>query len=80
MTTPATTYRSTMPSPIGPLLLCGTATAITAIFMATRRHPEGIPRETVAADSRADDGPFRDVKRQLEAYFAAGVRPRSSDT
>ena len=69
MTTPATVFRSSMPSPIGPLLLCGTGTAITAIFMATRRHPEGIP-----SDTRPDDGPFRDLKRQLEAYFAGELR------
>ena len=69
MPTPATIYRSSMPSPIGPLLLCGTATAVTAIFMATRSHPEGIPSGT-----RPDDGPFREVKRQLEAYFAGELR------
>ena len=69
MTTPATIYRSTMPSPIGPLLLCGTGTAITAIFMATRKHPEGIPSAT-----RPDDGPFREARRQLDAYFAGELR------
>ena len=58
-----------MPSPIGPLLLCGTATAITAIFMATRKHPEGIPDATLL-----DDGPFREARRQLEAYFAGELR------
>lgn len=69
MPTPATIYRSSMPSPIGPLLLCGTATAVTAIFMATRSHPEGVP-----SDTRPDDGPFREVKRQLGAYFAGELR------
>lgn len=69
MTTPATVFRSTMPSPIGPLLLCGTGTAITAIFMATRRHPEGVP-----GDTRPDDGPFREARRQLDAYFAGELR------
>ena len=58
-----------MPSPIGPLLLCGTATALAAIFMATRSHPEGIP-----ADSRPDDGPFREARKQLDAYFAGELR------
>ena len=69
MTTPATVFRCTMPSPVGPLLLCGTATAITAIFMATRKHPEGVP-----ADTRPDDGPFREARRQLEAYFEGELR------
>lgn len=69
MTPPATVYRSSMPSPIGPLLLCGTGTAITAIFMATRKHPEGVPTGT-----RPDDGPFREARRQLEAYFAGELR------
>lgn len=69
MTTAATIYRSTMPSPIGPLLLCGTGTAITAIFMATRKHPEGVP-----ADTRPDDGPFREAHRQLDAYFGGELR------
>jgi methylated-DNA-[protein]-cysteine S-methyltransferase len=58
-----------MPSPLGPLLLCGTATAITAIFMATRKHPEGVP-----SDTRPDDGPFREAKRQLDAYFGGELR------
>ena len=69
MTTAATIYRSTMPSPLGPLLLCGTATAISAIFMATRRHPEAIP-----SDAHPDDGPFLEARRQLEAYFAGELR------
>lgn len=69
MESPATVYRSSMPSPIGPLLLCGTGTAISAIFMATRRHPEGVP-----ADTRPDDGPFREARRQLEAYFEGELR------
>ncbi len=69
MTTAATIYRSTMPSPLGPLLLCGTATAITALFMATRKHPEEVP-----SDTRQDDGPFREARRQLEAYFAGELR------
>ena len=68
-TTPATVFRTSMPSPIGPLLLCGTGSAITAIFMATRQHPEGIPGNT-----RPDDGPFREARRQLEAYFAGELR------
>ncbi|MEO8198177.1 MAG: methylated-DNA--[protein]-cysteine S-methyltransferase, partial [Thermoanaerobaculia bacterium] len=65
----STIYRSTLPSPIGPLLLCGTASAITAIFMATRQHPEGIP-----TDTRPDDGPFVEARRELEAYFAGELR------
>ena len=69
MTVTENTYRSSMPSPIGPLLLCGNGTAITAIFMATREHPEGIPTGT-----RPDDGPFREARRQLEAYFAGELR------
>ncbi len=63
------TFSCSIPSPIGPLLLCGTGTAITAIFMATRKHPEAIPSET-----RPDDGPFLEARRQLEAYFAGELR------
>jgi methylated-DNA-[protein]-cysteine S-methyltransferase len=37
--------------------------------MATRRHPESVPRQT-----RADDGPFREARRQLDAYFAGELR------
>ena len=69
MASPAKVFRSSMPSPIGPLLLCGNGTAITAIFMATRRHPEDIP-----TDARPDDGPFREARRQLEAYFDGDLR------
>lgn len=69
MTTPAPIFRSTMPSPIGLLLLCGNGTAITAIYMATRKHPEAVP-----AESLTDDGPFRQAREQLEAYFAGELR------
>ena len=69
MATPETLYRSAMPSPIGPLLLCGSGTAITAIYMATRRHPDAIP-----ASARVDEGPFRVAREQLEAYFAGERR------
>ena len=69
-TTPATIYRSTMPSPRSARCCsAGTGTAITAIFMATRKHPEAIPSET-----RPDDGPFLEARRQLEAYFAGELR------
>ena len=74
MTTAATIYRSTMPSPLGPLLLCGTATAITALFMATRKHPEEVPSDTLP-----DDGPFREARRQLEAYFAGELSDEQYD-
>jgi methylated-DNA-[protein]-cysteine S-methyltransferase len=62
-------FCSHLPSPIGPLLLCGNGTALTAVLMATRRHPESVP-----SDARPDDGPFREARRQLEAYFAGELR------
>lgn len=65
----ATVYRCTMASPIGPLLLCGTETALTSLFMAKTRHPEDIP-----TDALPDTGPFREATRQLEAYFAGELR------
>ncbi|MEO7795423.1 MAG: methylated-DNA--[protein]-cysteine S-methyltransferase, partial [Thermoanaerobaculia bacterium] len=37
--------------------------------MATRKHPEGIP-----TDTRPDDGPFVETRRELEAYFAGELR------
>ena len=62
-------YFSSLASPIGALLLYGNGSAITAIHMATRRHPELVP-----SGGRADDGPFREAQRQLEAYFAGELR------
>ncbi len=34
-----------------------------------RHHSEGVP-----ADTRPDDGPFREARRQLEAYFEGELR------
>lgn len=64
-----TLFRSTLPSPIGPLLLSGTESALTAISMATRRYPD-----PTAAEARPDDAPFRAAREQLEAYFAGELR------
>jgi methylated-DNA-[protein]-cysteine S-methyltransferase len=58
-----------MPSPIGPLLLAGTADALELV---------GLPAGRDAVEPRADwiesAAPFRDAVRQLEAYFAGTLR------
>jgi methylated-DNA-[protein]-cysteine S-methyltransferase len=52
-------------SPVGPLLLAGTADALTHVnFQATAPAPRP------AADWRCDAAPFAAVLRQLEEYFA----------
>jgi len=64
----ATTYYTTMPSPIDDLLLISDGRALTALWMQTT------PTEiTIDPAWKRDPGPFRDVVRQLEAYFAGDL-------
>jgi methylated-DNA-[protein]-cysteine S-methyltransferase len=63
-----TTYYTIMPSPIDDLLLVSDGDALTGLLMETRPHDR-----TVAATWKQDHGPFREVKRQLQAYFAGDL-------
>ena len=56
-------------SPIGPLHLRGTEAALTALFMENHRHQPALPPHAVN-----DHAPFREVRRELEEYFAAERR------
>jgi methylated-DNA-[protein]-cysteine S-methyltransferase len=57
------TLYTTVPSPIGELMLCGDEHALTALHL-PGRHAKPRP------DWRRDDARFADVARQLEQYFA----------
>ena len=59
-------YHHTMDSPIGDLLLVGDADALHGVyFQAGKRGPSKPDQSWEPADK-----PFREVKRQLKAYFA----------
>ncbi|MDG3004932.1 methylated-DNA--[protein]-cysteine S-methyltransferase [Paludisphaera mucosa] len=81
MTTTATTYYTTMPSPVGELLLVSDGEALSHLY--TEHHGRG----GVVEDSwRRDPGPFRQVEGQLQAYFGGERRlfdlpmaPRGTD-
>lgn len=60
----ATTARTVVPSPVGPLTLAGNPEALTACWF------DGTPPAAAGAEVREDPGPFRDAAEQLEAYFA----------
>jgi methylated-DNA-[protein]-cysteine S-methyltransferase len=60
-----TTYYTIMPSPIDDLLLVSDGEALTSLRMETRPHGR-----TVDPTWKQDQGPFREVQRQLQAYFA----------
>jgi methylated-DNA-[protein]-cysteine S-methyltransferase len=64
---------TTMPSPIGTLLLMGTREHLNGLYM--ERH-DPAPSAAVQSGVR-DDRAFTDVRQQLEEYFA-GTRSRSS--
>ncbi len=60
-----TTYTATTASPLGELTLFGDGEALTGLYMPS---PKGAP--PVDGSYCRDDGPFRAVVEQLEAYFA----------
>ncbi len=64
------TFYMHLESPIGPLLVAGSAEALTHIGFARNGAPEP-PREGWIEDA----SPFREVERQLQEYFA-GTRHR----
>ena len=59
-------YYTIVPSPIDDLLLVSDGTALTGLYMdtATALQPAG----------KKDPGPFREVRRQLSAYFEGDLR------
>lgn len=65
MTQPAATLFSVMDSPVGALLLTGNGQALTSLRMNSHTWPD-----LTGQDYRQDDDAFRDVRQQLEAYFA----------
>jgi methylated-DNA-[protein]-cysteine S-methyltransferase len=63
--TTQTTMYTTMPSPIGELLLVGDDTALSGLYMQDGRKPKRIDPGWTEATA-----PFADVRAQLEEYFA----------
>jgi len=61
-----TSYYTTVPSPIDDLLLTSDGTALTGLYM----EAHTLPRRT----GQKDPGPFREVARQLAAYFEGDLR------
>ena len=61
------TYYTEMESPLGTLILRGTARGLTGLFMEVHRHG---PEERQRRDWQRDDRLFTDARAQLEEYFA----------
>src|SRR5262245_49319260 len=64
----ATTWFTTVPSPLGELLLCADGDGLTGLFMPPHAAPPG------AARARPADDPFGQARAQLAAYFAGELR------
>lgn len=60
---------TTMKSPIGPLLLAGTGDGLRLVHFASSRRPKSPQRDWIE-----DRAPFKEVIRQLEAYFEGKLR------
>jgi methylated-DNA-[protein]-cysteine S-methyltransferase len=65
----AITYYTRVSSPLGPLLLVGTAEALTQLWL-----PSGRDRREPNADWIEAPAPFAEPGRQLAAYFAGALR------
>ncbi|HWB08932.1 MAG TPA: methylated-DNA--[protein]-cysteine S-methyltransferase [Pirellulales bacterium] len=63
------TYYTIVPSPVDDLLLVSDGEALTGLYM-----EETCGAKTVEPAGKKDPGPFREVKRQLSAYFAGELR------
>jgi methylated-DNA-[protein]-cysteine S-methyltransferase len=59
------TYHITVPSPVDDLLLLSDGQALTGLYLGPERHGRRIE-----PGWRRDFGPFREVERQLQRYFA----------
>jgi methylated-DNA-[protein]-cysteine S-methyltransferase len=60
----STTFHTTMKSPIGPLLLAADENGLRLVHFASGRRPKSPERDWVE-----DKAPFKEVIRQLQAYF-----------
>lgn len=76
-----TTYYTTMSSPIDGLLLVSDGGVLTGLYMEPTRDGRAIE-----ATWKRDPGPFREVERQLRAYFEGAlhrfdlpISPRGTD-
>ena len=63
------TYHTTIPSPIGAITLTASDRGITGLYM---ENHKGYP--VITADWDQDVAPFRDLHRQLDAYFAGKLQ------
>ena len=63
------TLTTTVPSPIGPLLLSASQGALTGVQMQSQRHFRELPEDAVR-----DDEWFADIRAQLDAYFCGDLR------
>lgn len=63
-----TTYYTLVPSPVGPLLLTGDGESLHGLHFST-----GAKKKEAEAGWRNDATPFREVIRQLDAYFAGAL-------
>lgn len=71
MKTPTPRFFTVIPSPIGPLTLEASARGLTGLFM----DSDSQGRSARNRNSRVhDERPFREVRRQLDAYFAGELR------
>ena len=62
---PVPTYHTTIPSPLGDLLLTGNGQALTGVYLTPHRHGP-----TAGGDWVRDEAPFAEARRQLSEYFA----------
>jgi methylated-DNA-[protein]-cysteine S-methyltransferase len=69
MKTSSPRFFTVIPSPIGPLTLEASPQGLSGIFWDSQ------DRRTIETDQRvADERPFTEVRRQLDAYFAGQLR------
>jgi methylated-DNA-[protein]-cysteine S-methyltransferase len=66
------TVYTTVPSPIGDLVLTTDGTALTGVYM-------GEPPRGIDPDWREDARPFREAEEQLAAYFAGDLQEFTLD-
>jgi methylated-DNA-[protein]-cysteine S-methyltransferase len=60
-----TTFHTTIPTPVGELLLIGDGERLRGLYMQEGRRPGA-----VLSGWRRDPGPFAGVREQLDEYFA----------
>jgi len=68
-TAASATHYTVMKSPIGPLLLVGDARGLRLVHFSTGRRPKSPEPDWIE-----DKAPFKEVIRQLEAYFAGRLQ------